>query len=184
MQLQEFPSKHVMSNTTIDTSNPTPGTKASRHLLWPILLTSLIGIHIISVVVMVIVATHDRSFAIEPDWYQKGLHYDDTAQQQRENSRLDWSVKLVVGPAQSGSNRRDVTCTVLDHAGKPVEKATIDLMAFAHLRASNRVPGLLLPHDGGRYEGSLGFDDPGMWEFRLVIKRGAETFTQIIRQEI
>src|SRR5208283_3998553 len=66
----------------------------SRHLLWPILLTSLISIHIVSVVVMVIVATHDSSFAVEPDWYLKGLHYDQTTQQQRENSRLSCSVTL------------------------------------------------------------------------------------------
>jgi len=152
--------------------------------LWPILLTSLIGIHIVSVVVMVIIATHDRSFAIEPDWYQKGLHYEQTAQQQRENNRLSWSVKLDVGQPSSGSNRRSVTCMVLDRAGKSVEHATIDLVTFAHLRASNRKSSVLLPRDGGGYGASLAFEDPGVWEFRLVIARGGETFTQIVKREI
>ena len=156
----------------------------SRHLFWPILLTSLISIHIVSVVVMVIVATHDSSFAIEPDWYQKGLHYEQTAQQQRENSRLGWSVQLDVGQPLTGTNRRNVTCTVLDRAGKPVENATVDLVAFAHLRASNRTSSVLLPHDGGEYGATMAFEDPGMWEFRLVITRGAETFTQIVKREI
>src|SRR5208282_640730 len=125
------------------TSEKTP--RAPRHLLWPILLTSLIGIHTLSVVVMVIVATHDSSFAIEPDWYLKGLHYEQTAQQQRENSRLSWSVKLDVSQPLTGTNQRNVTCTVLDRDGKPVEKATVDLVAFAHLRANNRVKSELLP---------------------------------------
>jgi nitrogen fixation protein FixH len=166
--------------------NDSPATveKPSRHLFWPIFLTSLIGIHIASVVVMVIVATRDSSFAIEPDWYQKGLHYDQTAQQQRENRRLGWSVKLDVGRPLSGTNQRSVSCTVFDQAGKPVESAPVDLVAFAHLRGSNRTSSILLPQGGGAYAATMAFDDPGVWEFRLVITRGAETFTQIVKREI
>ena len=142
-----------MSNTIND---PADSTKPPRHLFWPILLTSLISIHIVSVVAMVIIATHDSSFAVEPDWYQKGLHYEQTAQQQRENSRLGWSVQLDVGRPLTGTNRRNVTCTVCDRAGKPVENATVDLVAFAHLRASNRTSSVLLPHKGGRVRRHLG----------------------------
>ncbi|MGO9112390.1 MAG: FixH family protein [Thermoguttaceae bacterium] len=176
-----------MSNT-IDES-PTPTTaeepaRPSRHLFWPIFLTSLISIHIVSVVVMVIVATHDRSFAIEPDWYQKGLHYEQSAQQQRENRRLGWSVLLNVSQPLTGTNRRNVSCTVFDRAGKPVENATVDLVAFAHLRGSNRTSSVLLPHGGGAYAATLAFEDPGVWEFRLVITRRLETFTRIVRREI
>src|SRR5208282_2725249 len=113
-----------MSNT-VNSPLPAPSSlpSGSRHLFWPIFLTSLISIHVVSVVVMVIVATHDRSFALEPDWYQKGLHYEQTIQQQRENSRLGWSVRLDVSQPLTGSNQRNVTCTILDPAGKAVEKA-------------------------------------------------------------
>ena len=133
---------------------------------------------------MVIIATHDSSFAIEPDWYLKGLHYEQTAEQQRQNSRLGWTLRLDVGQPLSGTTRRDVTCTVLDRAGKPVEKAAVDLVAFAHLHANNRTSSVLLPRESGGYGAALVFDDPGIWEFRLVIKRGAETFTQIVKREI
>jgi nitrogen fixation protein FixH len=167
-----------MSNTANNSARP------SRHLFWPIFLTSLISIHIVSVMVMVIVATHDSSFAIEPDWYQKGLHYEQTAQQQHENGRLGWSVQLDVGPPLTGTNRRNVSCKVFDRAGKPVENATIDLVAFAHLRASNRTSSVLLPHYGGEYGSTLAFEEPGMWEFRLVVTRGPETFTHIVKREI
>jgi nitrogen fixation protein FixH len=165
-------------------------TKPSRHLFWPVLLTSLIGFHIVSVVVMVIVATHDSSFALEPDWYVKGLHYEQTLQQRRENGRLNWSVKIEVGPPMTGSNRRTVACTIGDASGTPVENATVDLVAFAHLRASNRISGVLLPPTvstrcpGGKYTTILALDEPGLWEFRLVVTRGPDTFTDIVKQEI
>lgn len=176
-----------MSNTMDDSPSPATVDKPSRHLFWPILLTSLISIHVVSVVVMVIVATHDRSFAIEPDWYLKGLNYERTSRQQRDNTRLGWSVQLDVGEPLAGTHRRNVTCKVLDREGKPVENATVDLLAFAHLHASpaiDRPPNLLLPRKSGEYAATLNFEDPGMWEFRLVIKRGRETFTQIMKREI
>jgi nitrogen fixation protein FixH len=155
-----------------------------RYLLWPILLTSLIGIHTISVIVMVIVATHDSSFALEPDWYLKGLHYEQTVEQQQANSRLKWSVQLDVGQPLDGSHRRKVTCTIRDAAGKPIENATVDLVAFAHLRANNRQSSVLLPQEGGSYAATLPFEDVGMWEFRVVVTRGADTFTHIVKREI
>jgi nitrogen fixation protein FixH len=171
-----------MSNTMND-SAAEASARPSRHLFWPILLTSLISIHIISVVVMVMVATHDHSFAIEPDWYQKGLHYNQTAQQQQANSRLGWSLRLDVGQPMTGTNRRRVTCTVLDREGKPVENATVDLVAFAHLRGSNLLRSVLLPRDS-KYEALIPMEDPGMWEFRFVVTRGRDTFTQIVKREI
>jgi nitrogen fixation protein FixH len=173
-----------MNNPVNDSPGPAMKEKPSRHLLWPILLTSLISIHIVSVAVMVTIATHDSSFAIEPDWYLKGLNYEQTARQQRENSRLGWSVKLDVGQPLSGTNQRNVSCMVFDRAGRPVKNASIDLVAFAHVRASNRTSLVLLSHDGSPYEGTLAFDDPGIWEFRLVVTRGAETFTHICTREI
>ena len=176
-----------MTETTNPFASPaTTGGSArpSRHLLWPILLTSLISIHVVSVVVMVIVATHDSSFALEPDWYSKGLNYEQTAQQQRENSRLNWSLQLDVSQPLTGTNRRNVTCTILDRTGKPVENAVVDLVAFAHLHANNRTSTVLLPHKGGEYGTALACEDPGMWEFRLVISRGPKTFTHVVKREI
>ena len=164
------------------TMNSNSGSK--RHLFWPILIASLIGVHIISVVTMVVVATHDRSFAVEPDWYQKGLHYEQTIQQRGENARLGWSVKLDVGPPVSGSNERSVRCRLADRAGQPLDSAKIDLVAFAHLRASKVQSCVLLPQSAGEYAGELDFEDPGIWEFRLAVTRGADTFTSVVKQEI
>jgi nitrogen fixation protein FixH len=153
-------------------------------LFWPIFLASLISIHIVSVVVMVTVATRDRSFAVEPDAYQKGLHYEQTAQQQRENVRLGWSVQLDVGRPLLGTNRRELSCKILDRTGQPVENAKVDLVAFAHLRASNRTSSVLLPRGAGQYGNTLACEDPGIWEFRLEITRGPETCTHIVKREI
>jgi len=164
---------NVISDSAAAKAEKSP--RPPRNAFWPIFLVSLISIHILSVVVMGIVAMHDSSFAIEPDWYQQGLHYEQTVEQQRENTRLGWSVQLDVGQPLTGTNRRNVSCRVLDREGKPVENATIDLVSFAHLRASNRTSSILLPHSRGEYAGTLDCEDPGMWEFRLVVSRSTPT---------
>ncbi len=166
-----------------DTSN-SDTRRSKRHLFWPVLITSLICIHIVSVVTMVVVATRDRSFAVEPDFYVKGLNYDQTIQQRRDNALLGWSIKFGVSEPLTGTDLRNVTCRLFDRDGKPLEGAKIDLAAFAHLRGSNIESCVLLPHDAGQYVGTIVFADPGIWEFRLVATRGKETFTHIVKQEI
>jgi nitrogen fixation protein FixH len=170
----------------LENNNMTTASTTKRHLFWPVLITSLICIHIVSVVTMVIVATHDRSFAIEPDYYQKGLHYEQTIEQQRENARLGWSVQLDLSRPLSGSNLRNVTCRIRDRNAKPLADAKVDLVAFAHLRADekHRYSCVLLPDAPGSYVGTLAFPDPGIWEFRLVVTRGKDTFTSVVKQEL
>jgi hypothetical protein len=175
-----------MNDTISPPSSPTTVGKSRppRHLLWPILITSLIGTHVISCVTMVIVATHDRSFAVEPDWYQKGLHYEETLDQKRENTRLGWQIKIAKIAPLSGTNLRNVTCTIKDRADKPVEDATVDLVAFPHLRANRRISRVMLMQDKGEYLATLPCEDPGTWEFRFVVTRGKETFTGVLKQDI
>ena len=91
-------------------------------------------------------------------------------------------MQLEVGQPLAGGNQRNVTCTMLDREGKPVENATVDLVAFAHLRASNHVQRFLAGRR--RKVRHHAAEDPGRWEFRLVITRGGETFTQIVKREI
>jgi nitrogen fixation protein FixH len=165
-------------------STSSSNTKAKRHLFWPLLISGLIGFHILSVVTMVVVATHDRSFAVEPNFYQKGLHYEQTIDQRRENARLGWTIKLAVGPPESGTYQRNVTCRLTDREGKPLDGTKIDVIAFAHLCASKIKSCVLLPQDFGEYAGTLDFPDPGRWEFRFVVTRGKDTFTSVVKQEI
>ena len=175
----------ISSNQSADSATTAlaAGAKPSRHLLWPVLIISLISLHVISCVTMALVATHDNSFAVEPDYYQKGLHYEQTIEQRRENARLGWSARLDVSNPLRGTNERNVSCTVRDREGRAVEKATVDLVAFAHLRAKKRTPLVLLPQEDGKYLATMPFDDPGRWEFRLMITRGKDTFTEVITRD-
>jgi hypothetical protein len=60
----------------------------------------------------------------------------------------------------------------------------MDLMAFPHARANQRAALTLLPAGDGAYETTLAVTRPGKWEFRLLVQRGPETFTQTVLRDI
>lgn len=163
--------------TDAPASSDAATTEPKRHLLWPLMIVALLAGHVLAVLVMVYVATRDRSFAVEPDYYQKALHWDDIAAQQRENARLGWTVAIAVGSSTSPLGQRTVSCRLSDRAGKPLEGAIIDVIAFAHVRADERLAGVMESQGSGVYETTLRLRRKGLWEFRLVVRRGSEMLT-------
>lgn len=155
-----------------------------NRLVWPGMIFVIIGLHIAIMLVMVYVATSDRSFAIEPDYYQKGLHWDEIAKQRQVNAQLGWKVAIEVAPAADVYGQRVVTCKLTDRDGAPVEQAAVDVVAFAHARASERVLAALTTKGGGIYEGKVRLTRKGLWEFRLFVQRGGDTFTHAEQQQV
>ena len=71
----------------------------TRHrLFWVGLILALLAGQIVLMVAMVYLATSDASFAIEPDYYQKGLNWDAVAAQVRQNDTAG-----LVGPDRIGA---------------------------------------------------------------------------------
>ncbi|NUQ61252.1 MAG: FixH family protein [Pirellulales bacterium] len=148
-----------------------------RNLLWPGMIVVFLGVHILAMLVTVWIATRDRSFAIEPDYYQKGLHWDTIARQQRTNAMLGWRVELEIGNDAGVLGRRTLACKLVDKSGAPIEGAAINLVAFAHARGNERTSVVLEDCGEGVYVTACRFARKGLWEFRLVARRGRETFT-------
>ena len=52
--------------------------------------------------IMLYAATHDPTFAIEPDYYQKAVAFDTTIQQERGNLALGWTATARAAATQYG----------------------------------------------------------------------------------
>jgi nitrogen fixation protein FixH len=150
----------------------------TRHrLFWVGLILALLGGQILLLLIMAYLATSDASFAIEPDYYQKGIQWDATALQQRRNAQLGWSLRIDLGDQVSPLGERMFACVLKDRDGRPLDGATIDLVAFPHARGNERTAVTLVPAGDGRYDTTLRMTRKGVWEFRFVVHRGPETFT-------
>jgi nitrogen fixation protein FixH len=156
-----------------------------RHgLFWVGLIVALLGGQIISLAGMVYVATGDPSFAVEPDYYQKGLNWDTTAKQLAQNRRLGWTVKIHIPRQSTYSGERALRFTLLDQQDRPVEGAAVDVVAFPHARGEHRHSAALMEVEDGVYEGAIPFRRTGLWEFRFAVRKAEDTFTHVVRRNV
>ena len=161
-----------------------PTRERGHRLVWLGFIVVLLVGQVLLMLVLVYLATSDASFAIEPDYYQKGLHWDAVAAQARQNARLGWSVRIELGPDENVRGERALICRLADREGQPLDEATVAVVAFSHARGSERTA-VTLPWAGsGRYEAPVRFAREGLWEFRLAIQRGTDTFTYVEQRDV
>ena len=150
----------------------------SRHrLFWVGLIVGLLSAQLLLMFVAVYLTVADRSFAVEPDYYQQSMDWDARMAQQRRNEQLGWQVELSVADEANLFGDRKFLCRLTDGQGSPLDGAVIDLVAFPHARGSDRFSATLTPVGEGRYETTLRITRRGKWEFRLVAEHQGETFT-------
>ncbi len=160
------------------------GTAPRRAYFWPALVVGLLVTHVLLLAVVVVVATRDRAFAVEPDYCQKALHWDDTVAQQQKNARLRWRLQLALGDAVNAVGERTLTCTLTSPDGQPLDGARVTLITFAHARGTARTASTLAGNGAGRYSATLRFPRAGLWEFRLRAERGPDTFTHVEQRDV
>jgi nitrogen fixation protein FixH len=152
---------------------------AKKGRVWPFLLGGMLALGVGINVAMVVVATQDPSFAVEPDYYRKALAWDGTMAQEAASRDLGWQLEAGCG---SGPADSWVVAALRDRDGALLPGATVAVEAFQGAQADRRIAGALLARDDRRYEGHMARLEPGMWELRFTATRGADTYTRTLRQ--
>ena len=147
------------------------------------MIAALLAGHVLAVLVMVYVATRDRSFAVEPDYYQKALHWDDIATARARNQRFGWKLTIDIGRHKSDLGEQTVSCRLSDGAGRPLEGALIDMVAFSP-RAGQWLTTMMAEDAPGRNRDFLPLPPPGLWEFRLVVHHGYDVLTYSEQRQV
>ncbi|MHB8972248.1 MAG: FixH family protein [Pirellulaceae bacterium] len=145
--------------------------------------TLLLALFLLTLV-MAYVAVSDRSFAVEPDYYQKALHWDSLQSQLQANSRLGWNIRIDVSLQTDILQNRDIRCTITDRSGNPVEGANVELVAFPHARGIERSTVALAPAGSGCYGVRIRMSRGGLWEFRIAATRGADVVARAEQQHV
>ena len=69
------------------------------NIRWPVIIVSALAIHAVASLVVVLIAVSDPSRAVETDYYQKALRWDDKKAQDARNLSLGWSLATETEPA-------------------------------------------------------------------------------------
>jgi nitrogen fixation protein FixH len=155
----------------------------SKGWYWPLVIVGLLVGGVGANVGLMIVATGDASFAVEPDYYKKALDWDRTMAQEEKNAELGWSVSTRLERATRSGQAR-LVARVTDRTGAPIGGARVAVEAFPSARASQVVTATLDPEGGGVYATGLPVGRPGLWELRVRVTRGEQVFTRTISQDL
>ena len=143
-----------------------------RGWYWPLIIIGLLVSGIAANLTMLMLASGDPAFSVEPDYYAKAVKWDEHMAQERRNAELGWVVELVPSPAE-------LTVRLTDREAHPVVGARMTVEAFPVARG-NRIVSTDLAEDAEhRYAAAVALNRPGLWEFRLIARRGADTFTAV-----
>lgn len=157
-------------------SNP-PRTLLESGRLWPWFIAALLVATAAGQGVMLYAATHDPTFAVEPDYYTKAVAWDTTMLRERENIRLGWHADGSMSAAVSGAALR---IAITDSAGAPVYGAQVRVTAIHNL--DSRHPATIaMTESGAAYTGDLPGAHRGLWELRVDAVRGSSHFTPSLR---
>jgi nitrogen fixation protein FixH len=148
-----------------------------KRLLWPGILIVLIASIVVMNVVMLIVASSDPSFAVDPAYYEnqwRGGSPDG-------DRRLGWSAAVTL---ESAGDRALLRARVLDDDGQRIKGAVVTASVFHKAQASDAIEADLAPLADGGYVAPLKLDRPGTWACRLTVRRGGDTFVTVEEIEV
>ena len=95
------------------------------------------------------------------------------------NDKLGWRVELELGNKVSPFHERELAIVLYDASDHPLDGAEVEVTTFPHARGYQRETVLLPARGEGRYAGNVRFRRKGLWEFRVIVQRGPETFTHM-----
>ena len=149
--------------------------KIKPNVFWPAVIAGALALHVAAMMVMVYFATSNDSYAVEPDYYQKALHWNDKRAQDRVNAELGWQLEYTVEPAAAGQDPTlSIGLTSAD--GEPVTGATVAVETFANARRDDILTAKVSPSESG-YQTTMPMRRDGLWEFRFTATRGDDLFT-------
>lgn len=157
--------------------NTVPKTLLESGRLWPWFIAALLVATAGGQFVMAYAATHDPTFAVEPDYYRKAVAWDTTMLRERENLRLGWQATGSMARSGAGAT---VRVALNDSNGSPVSGAVVRVLAIHNLDGSHPVA-IVLRESGPAYTGDLPGAHRGLWELRVDVVRGTSHFTPSLR---
>jgi hypothetical protein len=151
---------------------------------WALLPALLLGCMLLGLGTLAHIAIDDPHFALEPNYYDKAVHWDRARAEQSASRALGLHVALSQPNGIAADGSAELELRVQNPSGDAFASATVELEAFPNAFAS-RVQRITLREVGpGLYRGKLERAVPGVWELRIAVTRGADRYQEVLRPEL
>ena len=147
-----------------------------KEMRWPLGIVAVLALSTAGQIWFAVVANRDQSFAVEGDYYNKAVHWDDELAQRQRNAAFGWTIvpSLQLG---AGNGAGVLSVELRDSAGVAITGAEVQVLAMNNARAARQLTATLIEVGAGEYRGPLAAQRSGEWELRFSVRRGAEHFT-------
>lgn len=154
-------------------NQPAPA-KQVKNYLWPWAIFVLLGANMVVVAITVYASQRSRS-PVESDYYQKALHWDDSARQQSVNKALGWKLVPAMKKTAVGA---DMAINLLDGDAQPIRTCKVSIEAFPFTDPAHKLDASIDVSDAESLNTTLAIDRPGLWRLSFVVDAGGARFTQ------
>jgi nitrogen fixation protein FixH len=154
-----------------------------RGTAWPLAVTTMLGLTVAANIWLIRVAGGDPSFAVEENYYERGVRWDDELEQRAHNRELGWRLAAKLSPIQQESGAL-LRITLADSAVMPISGASVVVRAVHVARAGHPMELTLAAGAPGEYEVRVPIARAGIWELRIDVQRGKERFTATERLDV
>jgi hypothetical protein len=146
--------------------------------LWPWVIGGALALHVVVSLAVVFFTASDASYAVEEDYYQKAMKWDDQRAQDRTNEELGWSLTFAAAPPATPGGRPTIEVRLTDGDGGHLAGATIALETFHNARSDEIIHiAFEAGEEVGLYTASPAMRHNGLWELRFTVDHGGDHFT-------
>ncbi len=158
--------------------NDTPPRIGSKGRFWPWAVAGLLCVTVVKYALVLAMIAGDPSMAIEENYYQKAIAWDETRVEQAASDALGWSARITIGPASGLPGRGEVFIALLDRAGAPIVDAEVTARVFHQARAARPFEETVRAGAVGTLRIIVPSAIRGLWQVELLATRGPHRFVE------
>ncbi len=138
---------------------------------WILIIAGMLAGNAVAVAILIGVSSGEAKRRVLPDYYQRAAAWDDTMREAQASADLGWRADVTV-------DGRELTVTIVDRAGAPVDGAAVELTAVPRGRVDATVTAAASAAGPGVYRAVIGGVRGGLHDVALRVVRGGERFVE------
>jgi len=120
----------------------------------------------------------DPSIAIEEDYYERAVAWDDERAARAASDALGWTAAIEIGPAPGLPGRGEARIALTDRRGEPVDGARLSARIFHQARAAEATEAVSAAATAGLHRLEVPGARAGYWRVEIEARRGGGRFIE------
>lgn len=147
-----------------------------RGWWYPWIFVAGMAVVVIVNVVMMTLAIKTFPGLETSDAYQKGLAYNQTLAEAREQEARGWTAEVAFAP--DAQRKGDLRIVLRDRQGRPLDGFAVAVALARPTVGGHDVAAALAPLGGGAYGAPVTVPLAGQWSLSILAKRGEESYRE------